>query len=351
VAAADLIGVARVPGRARARAWLWTTIGLSAGAFALAIAFAPAASAPPATALGGSGLGGLLFIASSGHVAATAWFYGERDVRAHIASHRWRYLWTPLVLVLAAAVTAAILPPRTMAWLLLPYFAWQFFHFQKQNLGLAALAASSAGAPRLTRGERRAIMAAGGAGIAGLMTRPSLLQVSVDPRLGALFPACAAAFGVAVAVGLALLARRRAPARPVPVALTYLMALLFFLPVFVFTSPYAAVGGLTIAHGAQYLLLMSLLAGGGSVGATVRAFRLAVLVNVMLIGGAILEVTSHLHDGEPAVRVLYGMYLGVVMAHFVVDAGLWRLRDAFPRRFLAARAPYLLRLAIDRQAI
>ena len=29
-----------------------------------------------------------------------------------------------------------------MAWLLLAYFGWQFFHFQKQNLGMAALAAS-----------------------------------------------------------------------------------------------------------------------------------------------------------------------------------------------------------------
>ncbi len=183
------------------------------------------------------------------------------------------------------------------------------------------------------------------------MARPSLLQVAVNPRLGALFPACAAAFGVAVVVGLALLAGRRATARPVPLALTYLMALLFFLPVFAFASPYAAVGGLTIAHGAQYLLLMGLVAGGGPVGGTVRALRLAVLVNIMLIGGAVLEVTSHLHDGEPGVRVLYGMYLGVVMAHFVIDAGLWRLRDAFPRRFLSTRVPYLIRPAMDRQAI
>jgi hypothetical protein len=351
VAAADAIGGARAGGQTQARAWLWATIGLSAGAFALAIALAPPASASPSAALSGTGLGWLLFVASSGHVAATGWFYGEREVRAHVARHRGRYLWTPLILVLTAAVTAAILPPRDMAWLLLPYFAWQFFHFQKQNLGVAALAASSAGAPALTRGERRAIMAAGWAGIAGLMARPSLLQVTVDPHLSALFPACTAAFGLAVALGVALLARRPAAGRPTPLALTYLMGLLFFLPVFVFASPYAAVGSLTIAHGAQYLLLMGLVAGGGPVGGTARALRITVAVNIMLIGGAALEVTSHLHDGEPAVRVLYGMYLGVVMAHFVIDAGLWRLRDAFPRRFLAARVPYLLRPTIDRQAI
>jgi hypothetical protein len=179
-----------VRGGAAARAWLWATAALSAGAFTVAIILAPPASASPAR-----GLGWVLFIASSGHVASTGWFYGSGEVRAHVARHRWRYIWVPLILVLATATAAAALPPRTMAWLLLPYFGWQFFHFQKQNLGIAALAATSCGA------------------------------------------------------------------------------------------------------------------------------------------------------------VLYGMYLGVVMAHFVTDAGLWRLRDPFPRRFLASRVPYLLRPAMDRQTI
>jgi len=30
------------------------------------------------------------------------------------------------------------------------------------------------------------------------------------------------------------------------------------------------------------------------------------------------------------------------MAHFVVDARLWRLRDPFPRAFLESRVPYLV---------
>jgi hypothetical protein len=42
---------------------------------------------------------------------------------------------------------------------------------------------------------------------------------------------------------------------------------------------------------------------------------------------------------------VFGAYLGAVMAHFVVDAGLWRLRDPFPRVFLARRVPYLMRAA------
>jgi hypothetical protein len=139
----------------------------------------------------------------------------------------------------------------------------------------------------------------------------------------------------------------------------------FFLPVFTFASPYAAVGGLTIAHGAQYLLLMSLVgagegAGGSAAGTAIaatagpgmaRALRLTVLAAIVVLGGAALEVASHLHDGGWPFRVLYGAYLGVVMAHFVIDAGLWRLRDSFPRRFLTSRVPYLLRPPTERQTI
>jgi hypothetical protein len=355
VATPGELDAAAVPGSARARAgaaagaWLWATAGLSAGAFAVAIILAPPASASPAR-----GLGWVLFVASSGHVASTGWFYGSGQVRAHVARHRWRYIWVPLVLVLGTAAAAAVLPPRTMAWLLLPYFAWQFFHFQKQNLGLAALAATSCGAPSLTRGERRAIVAAGYAGITGLLAHPALLQVAVNPGLGTVFPVAGIAFGVAAVGGLALFLRRPPAARPAGLAITYVMAQAFFLPVFTFASPYAAVGGLTIAHGAQYLLLMSLVAGGkgsrgpgtrapGTAGPGIaRALRLTVLVNIVLLGGTVLEVASHLHDGGRSSRVLYGMYLGVVMAHFVIDAGLWRLRDPFPRRFLASRVPYLL---------
>ena len=352
------LDAAALPGSTRARsavaaaAWLWGTAVLSAGAFAVAVALAPPASASPAR-----GLGWVLFVASSGHVAATGWFYGSREVRAHAARHPWRYARVPLLLVLGGAAVAAVLPPRAMTWLLLPYFAWQFFHFQKQNLGLASLAAATCGAPSLTRAERRAVVAAGCTGIAGLLSRPALLQVAVDSRLGAVFPSAGLAFGIAAAAGLTLFLRRPSAARPAGLAVTYVTALAFFLPVFTFTSPYAAVGGLTIAHGAQYLLLMSHVAGGGehsSAGAAAdariaRALRLTVLAIIVLLGGAALEVASHLHDGDWSLRLLYGMYLGVVMAHFVIDAGLWRLRDPFPRQFLASRTPYLLPSTMDRQ--
>jgi hypothetical protein len=329
-------GTARAGAVGRARAWVWATVALTVGAIAAAVLLAPPVSAPPA-----SGLIWLLFTGSSVHVASTGWFYTQPQVLAHMRQHPARYLWAPLALVAGAGALASLIAPAALQWALLAYFAWQFFHYQKQNLGMAALAASAYRAASLTRGERRALLAAGLAGIGGLLSHPGLLQLAVRPVLRPLFPMTAALFAVAVAAGVLLLARRPRAQRPAGFCAVYLGSLIFSLPVFVFGSPYAAVAGMTIAHGLQYLLLMGLVAGGGARGRA-RLLPLAALGNIALIGGALLSASSHLHNAQPAVRILYGAYLGIVMAHFVVDAGLWRLRDQFPRSFLGGRLPYLL---------
>ena len=307
------------------RVWLVGTLTVTVAAFAAAVALAPPASAPPVR-----GLAWLLFVGSSVHVASTGWLYTLPEVRGYARQHRARLVVVPAVLILATAVLAGALSPATMAWFLLPYYAWQFFHFQKQNLGMAALAASSRREAPLRPVERGALMTAGYAGIAVLVAHPGLLQLRLDPRLGLMYPVAATVFAGALAVGVITVARR--PGGGAAFRGVYLTSLCFFGPVFAFGSPYAAVGGMTIAHGLQYLLLVGLVAAGNGQ-LPGRALRLAILCNVALAGGAVLSA---------AVRLAFGAYLGAVMAHFVIDAGLWRLRDPFPRAFLASRVPGLL---------
>lgn len=284
------------------------------------------------------------FLGSSVHVASTAFLYTLAEVRSYAAQRAVRYVWIPLGLVLVTATTAAMLSPAVLAWFLLPYFAWQFFHFQKQNLGMAALAASSHGVRPLRRPERRALVLAGLAGITGLVAHPGLLQLGMRYRSGGLFAVAGLLFAGAVGWGLVSLARRPSRERPAGFCTIYLLSLLFSLPIFIFPSPYAAVGGMTIAHGLQYLLLMGVVAAGSREGPS-RAVRITVLCNIALVGGAVLSGASHLHGFPPSIRLLFGAYLGVVMAHFVIDAGFWRMRDPFPRQFMARHAPYLVRSA------
>ncbi|HEY2296098.1 MAG TPA: hypothetical protein VGH43_00100 [Jatrophihabitans sp.] len=290
---------------------------------------APEAGARPAVALTW-----LLFIGSSMHVASTAWFYSVPEVRTHMARHRVRYAWTPLVLVIASMVLAVSLSARQLQWALLAFFAWQYFHFQKQNLGVAALTARARRASSLSRRERAGLIVTGVGGILGLVGHPGLLSLSAARQVDAVFYAGLVVFLAGAVLGIAAVAGRR----DAVVVGSYVVSLVFFAPVWLFASPYAAVAGLTIAHGLQYLLLMSLVAAGGRD----RSMALLLLVNIALLFGLALNQLSHLHDGATVQRALYGVFLGLSMSHFVVDAGLWRLRDEFPRTFLRDRLPYLL---------
>ncbi len=325
------------PASTMRRVWWLGTLGVSVAAFGTGIALAPTLGASPDRALGL-----LLVVGSAMHVASTGWFFSLAPVRRFAREESARYVLTPAVLIGGSAVLAILVPPDQFEWLLLGYFAWQFFHFQKQNLGLAALAGVSHGASSLRPVERAALLTTGGAGIVALVAHPDLLQLSIDHGGRALFPVAAAMYAVGAAVGVGALTRRPPTDRPMAFAALYLLGLAFFLPVFVFTSPYAAVAGLTMAHGFQYLLIVGLMAGGEPRGPH-RIVSIAVFVNVALIGGIVLSTTSHLHDAAVPWRGLFGAYLGVVMAHFVIDGGLWRLRDEFPRFLLSARVPFLVR--------
>lgn len=324
-----------VPRRGAAR-WTAATLGFTVTPILLLAALARSTHAHP-----GSAIAVTLFVGSSVHVGSTAWFYLLPEVRAHMRSHLLRYAAVPALLIAGSVAAAVVLDTRALMWVLLAFFAWQFHHFQKQNLGVTALAARAGGTRTPGRVERAALVTAGAGGVLGLLGHPQLLQVAHANRIDWLFVAGLAVFCLAVGIGAFTLFRRPDHERPWAYSLAYSTSLLFFLPVWLFASPYAAVAGLTIAHGLQYLLLMTLLAGHAGDRQS-RAFGVLLLVNVATVVGLMLNLMSHLHDGGAVERALFGVYLGLTMTHFVVDAGLWRLREEFSRRFLSERLPFLL---------
>ncbi len=248
----------RVTARPAGLLWLATSVVLTCAAVGAAVVLAPRAGGSP-----DAGLAWMLFVGSSVHVAATGWLFTDPGLRAHVAGRRSRYLWAPVGLLATGALLAVTLNPRTMAWVLLPLLAWQLHHFQKQNLGQAALVTASLGLSSLRPHERRAICTTGAAGIAGVCAHPALLQLDVRlPLSGYLALAATLLLALGVAAGSYALARRPGSDRPATFCAVYGLALLFPLPIFLFTSPYAAVAGMTMAHGLQYLLLMGLLAAG-----------------------------------------------------------------------------------------
>jgi hypothetical protein len=311
--------------------------------------------AVPALAAPGRGLTWLLFVGSSVHVAATFALFTFADVRRHARDHPRRYVAAPLFLVLATSAAAAVLPTRALEAALLGFFGWQLWHYQQQNLGLAALAARATGQPPLTSTERRCIRASAVGGILALVAHPQVTQlVAMRPprQIGAAATAAAwllvtVALGT-VALGTVIQRRRRRTAS----AAVLVIAVAYPLPLLATVSPYAALGGMTLAHGLQYLLLVGLVLAGPArdTGRRSRGVEgVLLLTGVLAIAGG-LAAASHLHHGPAPTRLVFGAYLGVVMTHFVVEAGLWRLRDPFPRQWLGERLPALLTPAGDTSA-
>ena len=321
---------------AAAKVWFCASVGLTCGALATCVVLAPKSGASP-----DMGLAWLLFLGSSVHVASTGWLFTNTNVRRYAREKRGRYVWAPLGLVATGLIVSVVATPHLMSWAVLLVLAWQLHHFQKQNIGQVALTGVSLGLAPLRRGERTAICTTGAAGIAAVCAHPALLQLSLRPPLaGAAVLLATALFLLGVAGGALVLTRRLRSDRSPKFCLMYGLALLFPLPIFVFGSPYAAVAGMTLAHGLQYLLLMGLVAAAGE--PRERMSGVAALCTLAALGGVVLNLMSHLHgDGLP-LRPLFGVYLGLLATHFVVDAGIWRLREPFVRAFLSQRIGYLV---------
>jgi len=340
--------VRRVPARPAspyARRFAWTVVAITVGAVLVSALAGPGSGAAPAVPLAW-----LLFVGSSVHVTATLGLFSFTEVRAHARLHPSRYLLAPAALLMVTIAACLVLPSHAMSLPLLGLFAWQLWHYQKQNLGLASLAAASARLPALSSVERRCILASGVGGVLALVARPSTLQL-VSWRPGA--PIASATLvlaevvlGASATAAVACVRRRwRASAPGRPAIAVYLLAVCFPAPLVLTSSPYAAVGGLTLAHGLQYLLLVGHVMVGSSPrrNAELDGTRLVALIALVVAAAGGLAAATHLHGRDDVfARVLFGAYLAVVMTHFVIDAGVWRLRDEFPRRWLGERIPELL---------
>lgn len=219
----------------------------------------------------------------------------------------------------------------------------EFTHFQRQNLGLVAAMVGRWEVAPLSVLERRLIAGAGWCATAALVARPSLLGSSQQllPALAARPVLWVAETGFTACVGLAMVTALRST-RPPPVTAAYLMAVAFMAPVFVFDAPGAAVTGIVVAHGLQYLWAVGCRSASSRRARRDRLgdWRTAGAIGMLaIVGGSALTAMSELHAAGGALpRLLYGTYFGIVMAHFAIDGVVWR-RSPMPRRTTARRWP------------
>jgi hypothetical protein len=277
----------------------------------------------------------LNFLGANFHVATTGWFYTDPVMRSHFRSQPVRYLIVPCLLVVGSAAAFCILHPSLSVYLLIPFLCWQLWHYQKQNVGLLSFIAAGTDGVPLSIWERRTLALAALGGILGFFQLfdiglPSLSsEFALLHRMGAvIFWLLPIAFCLSVIKNPALQTNWLRFA-------FFLFGTLFFLPLFVFSDSISATLAYALGHGLQYLVFMGFVCVGkkNAIASLTSLLALAVVGNFML--NTAMLAPNWLE--APYGRTLYGAFVGAVMAHFVVDAGVWRLREAFQRNYMRGK--------------
>lgn len=300
------------------------------------------------------------FVGGPAHVSLTAWFYRDPVARPHFLAHPLRYFWIPLGLVVATTAAYTIWgDSEPTRWINLGFSAWLLWHYQRQNWGIHSFISRVSSGESASRHEEWIVRLAVVGGFLGAVRAVGFGDGTAVAAYGDL---CFAA-GLALTCLLPLLIFAASKRNPVlaasPLRLGFLIvASAFFVPVFLWPDSERAFLGYALAHGFQYAVFMGYVASSaqqGSLAASAEGSAdqpvggkasprpgLGTLAACVATGGVLLAVTGNVPflKGQNLFP-LFGFSLGLTMAHFVVDAGIWRLRDEFPRRYIGAAFPFL----------
>jgi hypothetical protein len=274
----------------------------------------------------------LLFFGAGAHVVASFFFYTDARVRAFMNDGREaRYLFVPIALVLLSLLWFAFGGDLARAYGLIAFWIWQVHHFTRQNHGILAFASRAYALP-VAPAERLAITLTDVAAVLATIPFVTPWRLTVLDVWG--WHIHAVGLGVyACAWAVYLFSRRGRLAPQREIVLLALMA--FYLPLFLFRDAFSAVYIYLTAHGLQYFVFMLYVAGTPR---ATRARAFAALATLALLGGALMKF---LHEPAAHGFALYGIALGITMWHFVLDAGVWRLSEPFPRAYMLERFGFL----------
>jgi len=288
-----------------------------------------------------------LFLGTA-HVPATLFFYADKDFSSIRRSHRVRYILIPIVLIVATGLVFAFASFTIQAFALLIYWAWQAFHYGRQNIGIYAFASISETGRAPKKAEKIAIDCGTVLGILGTFkvlgaaVAPAYLRVSFDYlyQIGFLSFFVLAVFSVAVYF-------KYFQDTSLFKTLFFFTSVFFFAPMFLSTDNNIGFLSYAIAHGLQYIIFMSVISvnAGDKVRPALYKNVAVFLVFLLLVGFAFWRVNDLREIGfvkstwayARMADFLFGAVLGATMSHFVVDASAWRLSMARQRSYITKR--------------
>lgn len=295
----------------------------------------------------------ILFFANA-HIAVTLLFYLDKQFKPIIQANRTRYIHAPIAAVFLAGLTYALIPESiAVAWWCI-YMFWQNWHFGRQNHGIYALVVlEEQGTAKLNSFEKYLIYSAvflgslGGMFFAGGTGQTHELLMLIRSYCGYL------TLGLALVGILYVLAN--SSRFSLNRILFLLFSLLFFAPQFLFESAQLGFTIYSISHSFQYLFFMMVLTFNKDGMQKERPMEIPqpllsglLFLGIVLVGGAIITIRGEFGDLVGSItsvgflgKFVTGSMFGLVIAHFIVDAHAWRLRDAPQREYVLNRFSFL----------
>jgi hypothetical protein len=294
----------------------------------------------------------LLFLGGA-HVQATLFFYTDRDFRQQIKENRLRYVYLPIILIVCSGLVFALASAAVQAYLFLFYWAWQAYHYGRQNVGVYAFASIARGAGPPQQAERLALELATYCGILGTFkvlgtgVAPVYLQGFFEYLYRAGYFCYLALFIFGLYAYL-----KNIRHTTLTKTLFFLTLLFFFYPIYLSNNILVAFSSYAIAHGLQYIIFMMVVSFNSERETARKTVRNVVklMLLTLLVGFAFYRVADlksfEFIKGQAVLAgtldFLVGAVFGATMAHFVIDAGAWRLSKASPRAYMIKRFGFIL---------
>jgi len=297
----------------------------------------------------------LLTLVAAPHVLATACLLFDRQDLAGISRPGVTIYAVPAALMAANYAILLAAPLWTVLIYMLIYVHFSMWHFGRQNLGVMAFAARIGKGRAMDAFERRTVMAGVLAGVLGgyHMFAPTLMLdvaawpldvTPIDPVFSRLWYGGALIFAVLVPVTAFHVVRHRDRYDGLSLAL-YLGCVFFFVPAYLSDHPLFLLVSWSIAHGVQYLVFVAYHAAGKTHGRLgLSALVPAGIFIACLAGGVVLwrlTRTVQATGDATTIRVLVATTTALTLAHYWIDAFLWKFGTPERRAWLARSYRFL----------
>ncbi len=271
------------------------------------------------------------------HVALTLYFYLDKEYQGYIKEHPAFYIYLPVAVILACGLFTLAFGKTGVVYLTIFYHAWLLFHYGRQNFGLMAFVCLSQGASPLGKVEKWAFQLAPIGAILGAHAVLPEFKGALGSYALLSWKTGIVIYGSALALlaYASIVSRNRDGWLP---RVFFLVLALFWLPTFLFDSYQKAIMGYAVAHALQYFIFMYFSAAGNRDGA-----RRGLLLLGMgaVVGWIILWLSREKELWGPLLYFMLGAEFGLVMWHFIVDAGLWKLRQKWQRERVRERFAFI----------